>query len=255
MSESVCLTLKGAHAGKTIKLGNYNFVDGKILLPGTLEQNAGPIKYLGRCYQAEPEGAALSAISKATITRLVLHGPQAGMTIKLAGYQFIDGVAIIAGSPESNAGPIKYLGRCFQAKLETEEKPDGKCVVQTNPAVTAGPEGVLSSVRPDGEEPSEEVDEPVAIDDGAKADEKPELQATGDGEVGRDDDPEEVTELRAILADLDPDNDKHWTKKGFPSIAFVKIRIGLDINTDEMTKAVKTVWPGFNRTVAKELQK
>jgi hypothetical protein len=56
------MVLVGTHAGKDIVfdagMTKYKFTGGKMELTGTPTQLAGVIAYLGRCYQAFPEGSA-----------------------------------------------------------------------------------------------------------------------------------------------------------------------------------------------------
>ena len=44
---------KSPHAGKTVRLAGYKFVDGRMTLPGSPIANDGVVKYLNRCYQVE----------------------------------------------------------------------------------------------------------------------------------------------------------------------------------------------------------
>lgn len=56
-SLNTTLHLTGALRGKTVVLGGYPFVDGRFTVSGSLENVSGLIKYLGRSYQAYPEGS------------------------------------------------------------------------------------------------------------------------------------------------------------------------------------------------------
>ncbi len=242
---TVKMILEGPLKGKDITLGQWQFVGGVCVLEGTLKSNEGAIKYLRRCYQARPEGGDLEENPQLATTRLVLHGALKGQTIKLGEFQFTNGVMVLEGPPESNVGVITYCDRNWQAKLESlEDVKDGKRDVQKDQG-TAGPPEVLSDVGSDGGEPSEEATGDDSGSGDAEADEGSELQAEGDGEdLGFT---EEQKELRGILADLDPDNDDHWTKRGSPKHALVKLRLGLDISSEEMSKAILDAWPGFSR--------
>lgn len=56
MASTVKLVLHGHYAKKTVKLRDIQFVRGEAVLPGNYAQNEGIIIYMGRCYQAYPEG-------------------------------------------------------------------------------------------------------------------------------------------------------------------------------------------------------
>lgn len=253
----VKLVLEGPFAGKTINLKGHQFVDGELELEGNLAGNAGVIKYMRQCYQARVDGDSVDPISLMTTTRLVLHGPLAKQTLLLKGHQFVDGVLELPGSPESNAGIVTYFSRCYQAKLEAKVT-DGKRASEKDRK-----EQVPGKVQPDGGgAPKKTPAVPVRHAE-AEADDGSGLPAEGDrhedsGDVenapdadASDEVSSEVAELRGILADLDPDDDKHWTKKGLPSWAVVKLRIGIEIPYDDVKKA----WPGFNRDYARKLHK
>ena len=51
------LILTGAHAGKTIQLGNFQFVNGATVVEGAANDVEGKCTYLGRCYKAWPDGS------------------------------------------------------------------------------------------------------------------------------------------------------------------------------------------------------
>jgi hypothetical protein len=251
MHTPVRLILEGPYAGKTIKLGDQQFTEGVCELEGTLESNAGLIKYMRRCYQARPDGDAVKAGTQAKITRLVLEGPYAGMTIKLGEFLFTNGVLELDGPPEKNAGIVKFVDRCWQAKLEKKVE-DGKRYSQEDQR----PE-VESEVQPEREGVAEEVSAVNTGVDSTEADEGSELQAEGNG---REDDAEaEVSEftsqqleLREILKGLDPEDDSHWTKgkAAKPAWPEVKLRLGINIEYKQITDA----WPGFNRAIARKLR-
>ena len=226
----VRIVLTGAMAGQTTELNNYHFENGALELAGTHKDNAGVIKYMKRCYKATVEGEIESAAQ--TMTRLVLGGPDAGQTVKIGDYVFTDGVLLLPGSPEVKDGIIRYYSRCYQARLD-----NGKCDVQKDQAGE-----VLSDVRSDGKEPAKEAAVELRGNDDPKADEGSELRAAGDGE--------DLEELREILRELDPDVDSHWTKKGGPSWATVKLKLGEEIPYEE----VKAAWPEFDRDLARTLR-
>lgn len=58
-------------------------------------------------------------------------------------------------------------------------------------------------------------------------------------------DAEAMTVAEAV-AQLDPNDDSHWTKPGLPNIRSVEAILGADTNRDEINQAA----PGFTRTVA-----
>lgn len=61
MTQTTTMVLVGAHEGRDITfdagMTSYQFTGGKMDLKGTTAQLAGLITYLGRCYQAFPEGS------------------------------------------------------------------------------------------------------------------------------------------------------------------------------------------------------
>lgn len=57
----VTLVLQGSNAGKDITLAGHKFEKGKLTLKGSEEEVRGAARYLGRCYQALPEGAKQDA--------------------------------------------------------------------------------------------------------------------------------------------------------------------------------------------------
>ncbi|KKL22878.1 hypothetical protein LCGC14_2431000 [marine sediment metagenome] len=56
-TNTIRFVMAGAHAGKTIKLGKYQFVDGVYEYTGTPGGSGGAARYLRKSYQAFPEGS------------------------------------------------------------------------------------------------------------------------------------------------------------------------------------------------------
>jgi hypothetical protein len=54
------LYLNGHYAGKTIKLADIQFTNGKVVLYGSAQEVQSLANYLGKCYQAWPEGQRLN---------------------------------------------------------------------------------------------------------------------------------------------------------------------------------------------------
>lgn len=54
------LYLNGHYAGKTIKLSDIEFTNGKVVLYGVASEVGSLADYLGKCYQAWPEGKRLN---------------------------------------------------------------------------------------------------------------------------------------------------------------------------------------------------
>jgi hypothetical protein len=54
------LYLNGHYAGKTVKLADIQFTDGKVVLYGASQEVESLANYLGKCYQAWPEGKTLN---------------------------------------------------------------------------------------------------------------------------------------------------------------------------------------------------
>jgi hypothetical protein len=52
------------------------------------------------------------------IRKLILTGPRAGKTVKLRGYQFVNGQLTLSGAPERWEGVVRYMGRAYRAYEE-----------------------------------------------------------------------------------------------------------------------------------------
>lgn len=68
------LYLNGHYAGKTVKLANNQFTNGKIVLYGSAAEVNSLANYLGKCFQAWPEHIILDPITGAQVERKINHG-------------------------------------------------------------------------------------------------------------------------------------------------------------------------------------
>ena len=62
---------------------------------------------------------------------------------------------------------------------------------------------------------------------------------------------DKVSAIRQALERLDPDNSRHWTSKGYPSLAMVQELSGVDVSRNEVVAAQ----PEFDREIAREQNK
>lgn len=103
------LVLTGAHAGKTIQLGDFRFVDGKYSIMLPVEEAEGIQKYLGRCYQAYQEGSIELAKAQQRDgaengEHVIQPSSQSGSSTKAPGDPKSSGQGSSQGGPADGSG-------------------------------------------------------------------------------------------------------------------------------------------------------
>lgn len=201
---SVTLVLAGAYAGATRVLNGHQFVDGKLTLEGDPLSLAGPIRYLGRAYEAYPENSKELAEAQA---RFDNHGDDNGDA---------DAVSQTpeSGSSETVQGDADSSGEGSPETGESDEL-----------GADDGDQGT-DSVGPDGAER-----------DGHE-------HAGNDSVKGQT-----VSKLAEAVYSLNPDTDGHWTAQGLPAMAEVEKVYG---ESGITRRDVNEAAPGYDRDAARE---
>jgi hypothetical protein len=177
------LILVGHYAGRTIKIRNLQFVEGKAEFNANPADAHGLITYYGRCYQAYPEGSqelkdALAREQEAQNgERQIQEDGERSEEEPVSG----DLQPSWEGSPEEEADAVI-------PDVEPEAGPDGRFPSWDR--------------QPDSGSP-EETAEHVGLSEQPVA--RPQIDAR----------------IEASVRKLNPDNDDHWTTLGLPKISAV----------------------------------
>lgn len=138
-----------------------------------------------------------------------LIGPNAGKTIRLGGYQFIDGIFEVEVSDENlgaAAGTTKYLAVSYNAHvIGTDAHKAAKAEWAENPANKGGK--------------ADKADKKASTAKGGKAN-KP------DADEDEEEEEEDEMTVADAAAQLDHANDAHWTSTGLPDVAAVSEILG-----------------------------
>lgn len=190
---------------------------------------------------------------------VVLTGIHSGKTILLAGKQFVGGKYTVEGAPIEVEGQLRYLSRMYQAhpvgsaELAKAQERDKQHGIQHHAQAATGQRdaeavqgGVGGSAGPVS----------GAGNDGGAGPERdssagsPVLVAAGGGLQDSGLLPEQVARLRGMLRKLDPQNDKHWTEDGLPSVEVVAEAL---VDPSISRAMIDVAAPGFNREKATEM--
>lgn len=172
---------------------------------------------------------------------LVLRGHYEGADVKLAGYRFVKGRCVLEGTEQDLEGITKYLSRCYQAFPEGADDHGQHGLSKS----TGG--GQATSVQ--GEAGSEgggaapSPDDPGAGAGGAEAGSAGSV-SRGDGhsDAGVSEKSVPVEEqIRSAVAELDPNNDEHWTGNGLPAIQVLEKKIGSKVTREAVNNAAPGV--------------
>ena len=208
--------LAGAHHGKTIRLGKFDFVNGRCRLVGTEEDVKAWGKSIEVNWQGYPEGDP--RIAEVNSTSVAIISPPPG-----------DFEPMVAPNPlASDSTP------------PDEGASDGQRDVQEGGSEPDGQGNVQSDVQPEGQGTSTGVASDVQPGDGdGEAREETAAGPHGDGQ------PAQLNQklLKAVMS-LDHANNDHWTREGKPSMSALEKLYG----ASDITRAqVDAVAPGYRR--------
>lgn len=215
-------------------------------------------------------------------TEMVLAGAYAGRNVRINGHEFINGVCVLHGQPETLEGAVKYLAT-YQAypkgseELATAQARDAG-VAKTDEVQADGDnrdteantesgstEEVQGDSSPSGESAEADADDGSADAEAKEGDAGSSSDGDGHADAGVSDESEETSgkggapdsdqsineALRKVVMNLDPKNDDHWTDDGMPKLATIEEAYG----SADVTRAdVDAVEPGWDRDKASELQ-
>lgn len=115
------MVLTGPLAGKTVRLGHHQFINGEMVLPGDARAQEGAIRYLGRCYQAFPAGSAeLKATQKDKDDGIQRNASQA------AGQGH---AARVSGGADGSSGSVSAPGAVQRGADDSDGSAAGSSVV------------------------------------------------------------------------------------------------------------------------------
>lgn len=213
----------GPHAGKTITLGRFEFVDGVYEYEGPADEEHLVAKTIEDQFSAVREDRAeeAQAAYEELVARTALEEPkqtpsavEEGVKDRLVARRFI----VERLSPEAVYGKGEAADRvmAMMQKLIEED------------ALASGMElgDYVKQEFGDGRQPEQKQPEPQG--DGGQQPAKPETVADA-------------------LKFLDASNDEHWTSRGIPSVDAVSASLGRAVTRAEIEEAI----PDFNRTAAK----
>lgn len=205
----------GPHAGKTITLGRFEFVDGVYDYDGPSDEEHLVAKTLEDQFSAVREDRAeeAQAAYEDLVAKTALEEPkqtpsavEEGVKDRLVARRFI----VERLSPEAVYGKGEAADRvmAMMQKLIEED------------ALASGME--LGDGRQSGQK-------------------QPEPQGDGGQQSAK------LETVADALKLLDASNDEHWTSRGIPSVDAVSASLGRAVTRAEIEEAI----PGFNRTAAK----
>jgi hypothetical protein len=179
---AVNLVLAGHFSGETVVLGGQQFTDGVLSLQGEAQEIEGLIKYLGKNYQAYPEGSEQLKEIQKQLGEDSNGGSQDNGTVQETGEQPSSGVR--------------------QDGAESASVPD--LLGGTDDGDTGGGSGSIP--EGDGHE-----------DTGLHREEE-----NGRDNPNIVDSHQPNLKLQKVVLALDPDNDAHWSEEGLPAMAAIE---------------------------------
>lgn len=225
----------GPHAGKTITLGRFEFVDGVYEYEGPTDEEHLVAKTLEDQFSAVREDRAeeAQATYEDLVAKTALEEPkqtpsavEEGVKDRLVARRFI----VERLSPEAVYGKGEAADRvmAMMQKLIEED------------ALASGMElgDYFKQEFGDGRQPEQKQPESQGDGGGLK---QPEPQGDGGQQPAK---PETVADALKLL---DASNDEHWTSRGIPSVDAVSASLGRAVTRAEIEEAI----PDFNRTAAK----
>ena len=168
-----------------------------------------------------------------------LTGPREGLTVKLGGIQFVEGVADIDG------GAFLYFHRSYEVVPYNGPSNDEAADAERSGEEVSSESDVQSDEHEPAEALADSSEGPASDEAGAEG-----SLPSGDGHEDAGERDPEVDEdpLGAALAQLDPDNDDHWRADGRPAVAALA-----QITGGMVTKAmVEERFEGGDREAAKQ---
>ncbi|QYW02112.1 hypothetical protein CPT_Sonora_009 [Stenotrophomonas phage Sonora] len=262
--------LTGPYAGKTIKLGKFQFVDGELTVNATPEDTGRLALSLERNWQAYPQGHPKLLKEKTNGKRSVPQGSSEpnrdsnvqrgvqpnGEGAPAGGETADDGSG--AGAAAAGSSPQLAVWDGQQSRLISDEEAVALAfreATEENPVkahIDMG-DGAFIDVVVVGFEDGAPIlsDESEAALEAAIGGVPATDEGTGEASTPAPTAGEPVHEpneklLRALHA-LDPADDSHWTRDGKPAMSAVGVAYG----SEDVTRAdVEAVAPGYNRSAA-----
>lgn len=248
-SMTVTMELVGIRAGKTIKLGAHQFVEGRLVLTGQAQALAPAINYL-RTYEAFVVGTPEHERAKANY-RLALgdEAPAFDTTKASLSELTLKWLELAGKDPaEFRAELIAEIERLMDGKDEDHgDSGDVPAPKESGPAdevradvESAGPE-TASAEDEDGhaDAPSGSGDAGTGADRDGHADAGVPEQQTAEDSVGGGPETARRLQVRSAVMLLDPDVNEHWTGSGKPAMEALTKQPGLeDVTRKEVNGAV-----------------
>ena len=207
--------LTGPHAGKTIKLRSYQFINGILQFKGTPDEVNGLMRYLGRSYQAYPVGSP-----------------------ELAEAQARDAAA------RGGDHGVGDLHEDWPEEVPSEVQPGGEGTAEVRAddgEAGHDPEAGAAGGVPGGD----------GHEDAGLSDEEGEQGEVATGPKGPEVPlPVDRDALKDAIMSLDPNDDSDWTGVGLPRMAALEQKLG---STGVKRSDVEAVVPGWNREAAASL--
>lgn len=216
----------GPHAGKTILLANFQFIDGVFVFEGSDTEAALIGHTLATQYSAHREDRAAKAVERyeSALAEAALAEPEASTlqaeeaTLKerLIARRFL--IENLSPDTAYGKGPAADRIKSVMADILKEE-------------------GVQNFEPSDAETPEPIVVEPVAVT----------AVVSVGGEVTAVAKAKEPITVAEALAVLDRNNDMHWTARGIPSVDAVSSILARGVTRSE----IEAVAPDLTRTTAR----
>lgn len=221
---TIRLVLTGPRTGATCVLNGHQFQEGVLELSGSFDNLSHTMVYMGRCYQAFPEGSK-----------------------ELAAAQEAYAVAVAAqGEAKEPANGVSDIAPDQQPAQTSSEDAGNLQPHGEGPATVQADNGSVPDAATEGQA------ELGAGGNGLPHAREPEKGQAGgpDGTQGQALEDPPLHPLAKTIMQLDPANDANWTGSGLPAMAAVEAAHG----SADVTRAdVEAVAPDWNREKAYEL--
>lgn len=254
--------LTGVNKGKTIRLGKYQFTDGKITIVATPEETALHARALERNWAAFAEGSdALAFAEKGHGVSDIPEDSELNGDAEVQRNGIPEGVRIEAGTaPADSAAAANTAALVSQGAVVSEPgltASVGKELSEDQAANAAKDAdivtGAAASTAGLPKDATDEVGAKAAENAAGLNDAQPGHHLAGENAAGKPKTDAEANKpnekLKKALRGLESKNDDHWTKDGRPAISAVAALYG----SSDFTRAdVDAAYgPDYNREAAK----
>ncbi len=248
-------TLIGPHAGRTVKLGKYQFTNGEYLFDGSDADSLHLSNILASFYSAYPDDklawarAQYEEAQAAPVVPPVQSGLSAkDQLLKANGLRPEDPAAqAIIAAAEQKTKDDAAAAQKLKDDAAAEQKLKDDAAAEQKLKDDAAAEQKLKDDAAAEQKLKDDAAAEQKLKDDAAAEQKLKDDAAA-AEVAAAAAAAGKTALVAVLKQLDHTNDEHWTNLGLPEVKAVEALAGHAVSRKEIDEAAK----GFNRKAAAE---